>query len=321
MAPPKKKVIVFDTCVWIELIDSQPTVVDKLIKLASLGVITIGVPDTVRRELRPSGEVAAGQKKNWESRIGELRRCAELLTANQRIEFIGGTTKSPQNFERTLDDMLRAILAYKGNPYRDRVLRLFDSKAVVSIPYRKVLNDKILKFALEKKRPFGERNGAADAQLLFSVSHWASRNSNTEVQFYTFNKRDFSDPTNSNLPHADITHLFSPATNITFHGQLTELHKHIAGLDPVDFEPESSPDECGICSQQVPIETMYCKSCGYMYDDSVAFENYRIKAHRGGYLIDEGAERLSCKSCKRMTFEVEFASFCSYHENNMSNDD
>lgn len=244
MGSRPKVLIVFDSCIWIHLIEFLPDVVVKIIELAKLDALKLGVPTIVRQEVPPSTEVMAAQKKSWTKRIEELRTCAAILTDEQRDGVVSGTLKSVQNFERTLDDMLEAIKAYKGDPYRDRVIRLFNSEVPVVIPCPKLVNEQVLEWGLKKKKPFGEKNSTADALILFSVSHWAKRNPSVQVRFYTHNIKDFSDPNDKRAPHPDIRHLFSPATNMTYHSDLGDLHKDVAGMDPSDFYPDPGPEFC-----------------------------------------------------------------------------
>jgi hypothetical protein len=320
MPSPPKVLIVFDSSVWIDLIEFHPDTLDKVIRLAQLGVLHLGVPTVVRQEVPPSTEVIAAQKKSWTKRIEELRRCAALLTEEQRDGVMDGSLKSVRNFELGLDDMLEAIKAYKGDPYRDRVIRLFNSNVPVSIPCPKAVNDQVLGWAIQKKKPFGEKNSVADALILFSVCRWATKNPVSEVHFYTLNTKDFSDPTDRRQPHPDIRHLFSPTTNLAFHGDVADLHKHVAGLDPSDFYPEPKPGSCLVCHASVPIEELSCNACGTSYDAWIDEDSYTLTPYREGYLVDAG-ERLQCSNCGRKTFNVELADVCSYHQHMMSKDD
>lgn len=136
-------VSVFDSCVWINLIESHHEVLDKIISLAMLDATKLGVPAIVRSEVLPSTELLDGLKRSWKSRIGEVRRCAHLLTVAQRDRVFDVITASPgsrgrlpkfQDFSKSLDAMLEAIKSYAGDPYRDEVLHFFDSKTAIKIP-------------------------------------------------------------------------------------------------------------------------------------------------------------------------------------------
>jgi ribosomal protein L37E len=160
----------------------------------------------------------------------------------------------------------------------------------------------------------------ADALILFSIHHWAQRNKGLEVHFYTFNTKDFSEPTNKNAPHDDIKQFFAPASNVSYHSNLGTLLSSISGLDPIDFYPEPAAGRCARCNERVPIETLNCNSCGETFADHIDEDSYTLTPYRDGHLVDAG-ERLQCGRCGRKTFHVELATLCSYCDHAMSKDD
>lgn len=322
MASARDIVRVLDSCAWIHLIENDTDTLGKVIELAQLGALTIGVPDVVRQEVRPSAELVGGQTKHWKSRIGELRRCARILTEVQRHGVFDGSVAQVRDFETLLEEMLAAINAYKGDPFRDEVVRFLASKTPIAIPTPKVIHAQVVDHAIRRRKPFGEKNSVADALILFSVCHWATKHPDVDVHFYTLNKDDFADGGDNRKPHADLQHLFSPATNVVYHGGLGDLHKHVAGLRPYDFYPEPDPDVCPMCGEPVPIENLSCAACGTSHDEVIDEDGYTLTSYRDGYLVDiAGAGRLSCGHCGRKTFHVELASMCSYHAYTQSKDD
>lgn len=312
---------VFDSCVWIELIEHRPEALGKIIEFAQVGAIKLGAPDVVVSEIPPNKDVVDGQKKRWSRSIEELRKCARLLHDAEVARFFARPGEAPvQNFNEALNAMLDAIKAYRGDSNRDWVIQILNSRLPVRIPAPKALNETVVNWGLQKKKPFGTKNSTADTMLLFSLHRWAQRNTQAEVHFYTFNIRDFSAPDNKRLPHPDIEQFFAPATNLQYHTTLEHFHAGIKGLDPSDFYPEPDFDRCAMCDGPVPIEDIYCDACGAPYESWIDEDGYTLKAYRSGYLVDADG-RLSCGECGRRTFQVELASLCSYHQHVVAKDD
>lgn len=313
----REMVHVLDTCVWIELIEKEPSILHDLVDLVHHSAITLAVTPTLRAELRPHDEDAINrQKKNWRSRVGELEQFVEQMSKHD--ELFGPDPNVALQFMPIAERLRKLIDGYIGDPSRDLVRNLLESPGVLLINETKDLHELVVQQGTSKKKPFGGKNSTADALIFFAVHRWACRNPKRQVCFHTLNFRDFSAENDQTKPHIDLSGYFSPRTSLYYSYGLGPLISLVKSLDVYDYYPRMVGG-CVICGEATPIENISCMGCGERPYDAPDDEYYTLTPRGDGYLVDvlndhDGNWRIFCHNCGRKTFHVERARLCSYHQ-------
>ncbi|MBL6756536.1 MAG: hypothetical protein ISQ11_09020, partial [Planctomycetes bacterium] len=175
---------VLDSSIWIDLIDRHPDLLYKVVDLANLSVLQIGVPGTVHLEMtRNAPERLAARKRDWHARIGELIRFAEML---RRTEDPFGPDGPPsRSYVSALEAMRGSIDDFEGDPHHGMVTDLLRSKHVTAISEPKAIHAQVVEYGISKKKPYGGKNSTADATILFATARWAARHPDRDVFFHT----------------------------------------------------------------------------------------------------------------------------------------
>ena len=140
--------LIFDTCVWINIVQEEYSLVAKITKLVEDGMATIVVPDLVREE--------------WNRKKTEARKQITKKLAAGRREIL-----------RVLEDATN-VRDVDPDAHAGRRIASIDSiiESATAISVSSDNRDLAVNFALDKKPPFRYRNSMADALIFFSMVDW-----------------------------------------------------------------------------------------------------------------------------------------------------
>ncbi len=154
-----------------------------------------------------------------------LPHAREIRKAALRL---GGPEKKVTAFLEQLDHLTKQTLIAEGGPGQalDRIESLL--LASPTIERSAEIIDAAVQRGLDKRAPFCDRNGMADAILLETYAQCLRENLDPAVRFafVTNDKDDFSEPQgNHNRPHPDIAELFTPGKSYFFIELLAALNQ------------------------------------------------------------------------------------------------
>lgn len=310
MSESKNKVVeILDTCVWQDLVNDEPSLLTKLLRLSQVRVVFFGVPTVVASEFRSNSSDILRKRTQWKKQIAALSRLAQQLDLEAAQSGRYKTEESRRRnvpLSQALTQMESEVDSFSGFPEQDIVHRFLTSDEVASIPSPKTITEDILAYGRDRKKPFGAKNGTADTELLLSVVHWAKRRKH-RVRLHTSNYTDFSLGKDvKDTPHSD--NFFAEDSNLEFCFGLRTLLNDYGKLN-VDDYCLLHPNRCQACETPTEIEYMNCCRCDEELHTPFSASEFFVERVKNGFHIVVDGERRSC-ACGLKTFYGEFEKFC-----------
>jgi hypothetical protein len=198
--------LLIDTCVWLEIVKDyrQRTILAVIEDLVKTGNVELIVPCTVLHEFhRNKGKVSDAAKTISASAIKRAKEVAEMYADESKKSTI---------IHQLNDLEIRLpILGDTANDTASRIAKLLSESACIELT-----NDIQLRAsqrAIDRRAPFHRgKNEINDAIIIETYADQVRDKSSpgTRFEFVTHNWTDFSlDGGNQNLPHVDISALFS----------------------------------------------------------------------------------------------------------------
>lgn len=176
--------MILDTCVWVDLVVSEFSLVAKLARLIDDAKIAIVIPDLIRAEWD-------GCKRKIETQIAnevvEARRFAMRFVSF--MDEIEPNDVSAQVSSADPISMGRRIAAQRIAALE----AILNSEATICVPVSAQAETLAIKHALGKMAPFRMRNSMADALIFLAAVEWVNDQKPAHAVFVTHNTKDFSD--------------------------------------------------------------------------------------------------------------------------------
>jgi integrase len=212
----------FDTSVWLAIAEHprrfpELAIVEELVRRKALQLI---VPTVAIIEFqRNRANIAHRTETDLIPHIREVRKAAHR---------IGAPEKKLAEFLEHLDYLSKQGPIEDGGPGQilDRIERLLVTAPTIERSIEVI--EAAVQRGLDKRAPFHDRNGMADAILLETYAQCVRENKDATIKFafVTGDKDDFSAPHgNHKQPHPDIADLFTPERSCFFHTLLDALNQ------------------------------------------------------------------------------------------------
>jgi integrase len=219
--------VLIDTSVWLDIAGAPKRFVELAIieTMVRRSVLQLIVPRLAIREFH-------GNRENFAHRAA-----TELVPHAREVRkaalSVGGPKKKITAFLDHLDHLTTDVPLAGGGTHQalDRIERLLLASPVV--PQSDAVTKEAVQRGLDKRAPFHDRNGMADAILIETYGQCLKDNADPGIRFafITSDKGDFSQAGgDKRVPHRDVEQFFRPGKSYFFIDVLRALEHIDAGI-------------------------------------------------------------------------------------------
>ncbi len=241
-----------DTSVWLDIAGNpkrypELAIVEELVRRKTLQLI---VPTVANIEFhRNRANFAHRTETDLMLHAREVRKAALRMA---------GPEKKLAAFVEHLDQITKQGPIEDGGPRQalDRIERLLEAAPTIERSVEVI--EAAVQRGLDKRAPFHDRNGMADAILLETYAQCVNENTDPTIEFafITGDKDDFSAPHgNHKIPHPDIAAIFEPGRSYFFYVLLDALNRIDSSL-VAEILTRDEPTVASVIKQFLEVTTI-----------------------------------------------------------------